>query len=62
MDQVNLALESVEKSQLWQRLDPDLQATVKAVTDPAVALLKTVTAHMPLYTLHDERHILNIVG
>ena len=62
MDQVNLQLKSVDESRLWKQLDSDLQARVKAVTAPAVALLKTVTAHMPLYTLHDERHILNIVG
>ncbi len=42
MVEVNLELK------LWKRLDSDLQATLKGIPDPAQALLKTVTAHMPL--------------
>lgn len=62
MSAPKLNLTKVEDSQLWKRLDSELKFKVTTVATSAAALLKTVVRHMPLYTLHDERHILNVVG
>ncbi|MBZ5617314.1 MAG: hypothetical protein LAQ69_01085 [Acidobacteriia bacterium] len=61
--------EKLESSALMQRLihstDREVLAlatTVQSVATKAAALLATVVVDMPLYTLHNERHILNVIG
>jgi hypothetical protein len=39
-----------------------LVSTVTSVAKQAADVLKTVVRDMPLYTLHDERHVLNVIG
>lgn len=61
--------EKLEDSALFQRLTQStdravlaLATTVQSVATQAAALLATVVVDMPLYTLHNERHILNVIG
>ena len=62
MSQVKLDLKDVNQSRLWTRLDHSLKTIVENTATQAEALLETVRDHMPLYTFHNRRHILNIVG
>ncbi len=62
-------LNNLEESALMQRLrgskDNDVQAlavTVAHVAKQAAHLLGTVVVNMPLYTLHNELHILNVIA
>lgn len=62
--------EKLEQSALWQHLDAQrgdhaigaLCANVREAASAAAHLLDTIARHMPLYTLHTERRILNIIG
>lgn len=70
-------LESIEQSRFWQRLD-DLSrdelnrgqrdairhviASVGKVAKSAKWISTTVCRYMPQYTLHEERHFLNVLG
>ena len=64
--QPNLALARFKDSQLWIHLQsferPELATTVSIIATSAQVLLEQVARHMPLYTLHNERHILNVIG
>ena len=63
MSQVNLKLKCVTESELYKKLgDVGLQATVNKTATHAAPLLSRVQDYMPLYTFHNERHILNIIG
>ena len=62
-------LNNLKESALMQRLreskDNDVLAlavTVADVAKKAAHLLGTVVVNMPLYTLHNERHILNVIA
>jgi len=62
-------LRDLEESALMTRLtrsaDPELRSLVTEVQSAAIQsaqLLSTVVADMPLYTLHNERHVLNVIG
>ena len=62
-------LASLRDSALMLRLlksnDPavlQLAALVEPAAEKAAHLLNTVVRDMPLYTLHNERHILNILA
>lgn len=57
--------ESVFESALYRRVlqgEPELPALVKSASEKAAQLLSTVVRDMPLYTFHNERHILNIIS
>lgn len=61
--------ENLRDSALWKHIgeDPDpevraLSSSVSKAAEQAAHLLDRVAVHMPLYTLHNERHILNIIG
>jgi len=60
---------SLADSGLWRRLeqfpDPevkDLAVKVDKVARASATLLNQVARYMPFYTLHDERHVLNVLG
>ena len=56
-------LKSLAESKLFQRItDSALKAIVERTARESAALLGTVVSDMPLFTLHDERHILNVIG
>jgi hypothetical protein len=62
-------LEKLDSSALMQRLTRSvdhevrvLATTVQSTATRAAQLLATVVVDMPLYTLHNERHILNVIG
>lgn len=54
-------LTDLSQSRFVQRLG-DFKPSVETASKAAAELLKTVNASMPLYTLHDERHILNVLA
>ncbi|MFN7924051.1 MAG: ATP-binding protein [Bryobacteraceae bacterium] len=62
MSKVNLDLQSPDQSTLWQRLDEELKPKVRQTAESAAALLGDIARNMPLYTFHNQRHILNILG
>lgn len=62
-------LKTLADSLLFQQLtrSPDgqvraLASTVETVAKDAAHLLGTVVVDMPLYTLHNETHVLNVIG
>ena len=56
-------LKSLCESKLFQRItDSSLKAIVESAARDSAALLGTVDINMPLFTLHDERHILNVIS
>ncbi len=56
-------LTELAQSRFMQRLaGTALQPNVAAFAIEAAHLLGTINTNMPLYTLHDERHILNVLG
>jgi HD-GYP domain-containing protein (c-di-GMP phosphodiesterase class II) len=62
-------LQNLEESALMKRLahatDLELRRLIADVQSAAVKsahLLSTVVVDMPLYTLHNERHVLNVIG
>ncbi len=56
-------LDKFQDSALYRRIqDTGLKALVERVCTNAATLLGTVVASMPGFTLHDGRHILNIVA
>lgn len=56
-------LEKLADSALYKRIvDSSLKATADVAAREATALLDTVGRDMPLYTLHNQRHILNLIG
>jgi hypothetical protein len=62
-------LENLEASALMHSLTRSaeselraLVATVQSIAAKAAQLLSTVVVDMPLYTLHNERHVLNVLG
>ena len=62
-------LRNLEESALMKRLtssnEPESRNLVGEVQSAAVQaaeLLSTVVVDMPLYTLHNERHVLNVIG
>lgn len=62
-------IENLEASALMRRLtvssEPEVRVLVASVQSAAIKsahLLSTVVVDMPLYTLHNERHILNVIG
>ncbi|MBM3783836.1 MAG: hypothetical protein FJW30_05715, partial [Acidobacteria bacterium] len=57
------SLKDLKQSKLYERLEAEsaLRAQVDAAAKRAKSLLATVCNDMRLFTLHDERHILNIV-
>ena len=61
-------LKHIEDSAFMKKLRRDsgaetdrLVLTVSSVAKEAAILLDTVGQHMPLYTLHNERHVLNVI-
>src|SRR5262245_40515957 len=57
------------RSSFWKRLksseaDPDvrLRSTIESVATFSFAIAKKIIAWMPTYTLHDERHLLNLIA
>jgi len=55
--------DSLEASPIYQRItDPGLKRTVEKAAESSAALLGTVVVDMPLFTLHDKTHILNVLG
>src|SRR6266404_1200990 len=61
--------DKLKETHLWQRLDQSTDSEVKELAvkvDKAaraiVPLSNDVIRYMPLYTLHNERHILNVIG
>jgi molecular chaperone HtpG len=73
VDKSNLKVKRIERladSALMKRLralsdDAEvarLHSNVQQIAGKAAQLLTTVVKHMPLYTLHNERHILNVIG
>jgi hypothetical protein len=59
-----LKLNSFRDSQLFLRLNHDATLTkmVETVASDTKPLLADIARHMPLFTLHDERHILNVIA
>ena len=56
-------LKSLCESKLFQRITgSSLKAIVESAARDSAALLGTVDVNMPLFTLHDERHILNVIS
>jgi hypothetical protein len=62
-------IETLESSALMRRLiastEPEVRGLAASVQSAAIEsahLLSTVVVDMPLYTLHNERHILNVIG
>jgi hypothetical protein len=62
-------LHNLDESALMKRLtsssEPEVRALVAEVQAAAIRsaeLLSTVVVDMPLYTLHNERHVLNVIG
>lgn len=52
----------LEDSELYQKLtDIELQAVVTKAARNCASLLGTVVRDMPLFTLHNEQHILNVI-
>jgi hypothetical protein len=58
-----------KRSPFWQRLKAfdradvnQLRTTIQHVAEDAQATAKKIIACMPFYTLHDERHLLNLLG
>jgi hypothetical protein len=55
-------------SPFWQRLDAadgevrKLQTTIESVAEQAFAIARQIVGVMPTYTLHDERHLLNLIA
>jgi len=62
-------LHNLDESDLMKRLtnssEPEVRALVadvQAAVIRSAELLSTVVVDMPLYTLHNERHVLNVIG
>jgi hypothetical protein len=56
-------LQSLVDSALYQRItNSSLKALIDTAAPRAAALLGHVVHDMPLYTLHTERHVLNVLG
>src|ERR1022692_1409426 len=56
-------LNSLAESKLFQRItDSALKAIVERTAGESADLLGRVVSDMLLFTLHDERHILNVIG
>ena len=56
-------IKELKESGLFKRLtDTALKNSVEQAAAKSAALLATVVRDMPLYTLHNERHILNVIG
>jgi molecular chaperone HtpG len=60
----------MQRAPWWARLDSFgndqpvayLRASIQSVATSAFVIAKRITAWMPFYTLHDERHLLNLLG
>ena len=56
-------LTSLSDSELFGRIqDSGLKSIVESTARKSADLLSTVIREMPLFTLHNERHILNVIG
>src|SRR5437899_3082866 len=57
------SLRHLSESALFARVtDARLKSIVESAAEQSADLLGTVVRDMPLFTLHNERHILNVIG
>ena len=60
---LTLELERYQQSKLFGRIEStQLRTMVETVAKHAAPLLNDIGRYMPLFTLHDERHILNVIA